>query len=166
MARPQLPPGTWGEFTKSDLPDGRVEVVVRFRRIDGTAGKTRTKADALAAAKRELKARLPMLVNESRRNTLDIENPTLADVAAMWLEEERVTKRLSPASLHENEGITLRGILEDQGHALHMRGGAVLSGRACARGTRNPWVLAAGPTVQFAGEAARRLAAASSNLQP
>ena len=54
MARNKLAPGSHGEITYQDLPDGRVRGTLRFRRIDGSYGKLRVRAISNAAARRSL----------------------------------------------------------------------------------------------------------------
>lgn len=54
MARNKLTPGSRGEITYQDLPDGRVRGTLRFRRRDGSYGKLRVRASSNAAARRAL----------------------------------------------------------------------------------------------------------------
>jgi integrase len=54
MARNKLAPGSHGELTYQDLPDGRVRGTLRFRRLDGSYGKLRVRASSNAAARRSL----------------------------------------------------------------------------------------------------------------
>jgi hypothetical protein len=54
MARNKLAPGSHGEITYQDLPDGRVRGTLRFRRLDGSYGKLRVRASSNAAARRSL----------------------------------------------------------------------------------------------------------------
>ncbi|GAA1817324.1 tyrosine-type recombinase/integrase [Agromyces neolithicus] len=54
MARTKLGPGSHGEITYQDLPDGRVRGTLRFRRLDGSYGKLRVRASSNAAARRSL----------------------------------------------------------------------------------------------------------------
>ncbi|MDF0515312.1 hypothetical protein PX701_16925 [Agromyces sp. H3Y2-19a] len=51
-----MEPGSRGEITYHDLPDGRVRGTVVFRRIDGSYGKVRTRATSRARARRTLVA--------------------------------------------------------------------------------------------------------------
>lgn len=54
MARNKLAPGSHGEITYQDLPDGRVRGTLRLRRLDGSYGKLRVRANSNAAARRAL----------------------------------------------------------------------------------------------------------------
>ncbi len=54
MPRSRMEPGSHGEITYHDLPDGRVRGTVRFRRIDGSYGKLRIRAASRARARRTL----------------------------------------------------------------------------------------------------------------
>lgn len=56
MARIKLAPGSHGEITYQGLADGRVRGTLRFRRLDGSYGKLRTRAGSNAAARRKLMA--------------------------------------------------------------------------------------------------------------
>ncbi len=50
MPRSKMEPGSHGEITYHDLPDGRVRGTVRFRRIDGSYGKLRIRASLQGAS--------------------------------------------------------------------------------------------------------------------
>lgn len=54
MPRRKLEPGSHGEISYQELPDGRVNGTIRFRRLDGTHGRLRTRAKAKAQARRTL----------------------------------------------------------------------------------------------------------------
>lgn len=54
MARRKLEPGSHGEISYEELPDGRVHGTIRFRRLDGTHGRLRTRAASKAQARRTL----------------------------------------------------------------------------------------------------------------
>lgn len=54
MARRKLEPGSHGEISYQGLPDGRVLGTIRFRRLDGTHGRLRTRAASKAQARRTL----------------------------------------------------------------------------------------------------------------
>ena len=54
MPRSKMEPGSHGEITYHDLPDGRVRGTVSFRRIDGSYGKLRIRASSKARARRTL----------------------------------------------------------------------------------------------------------------
>jgi integrase len=54
MARSKIEPGSHGEITFQNLPDGRVRGTLRYRRIDGGYGKVRVRANSTAAARRSL----------------------------------------------------------------------------------------------------------------
>lgn len=54
MPRKKMEPGSHGEIYFRDLPDGRVHGTVKFRRIDGSYGKLRTRSTSRARARRTL----------------------------------------------------------------------------------------------------------------
>ncbi len=54
MPRSKMEPGSHGEISYHDLPDGRVRGTVKFRRIDGSYGKLRIRAASKARARRVL----------------------------------------------------------------------------------------------------------------
>ncbi|WP_159600461.1 tyrosine-type recombinase/integrase [Agromyces humi] len=54
MPRSKMEPGSHGEISYHDLPDGRVRGTVKFRRIDGSYGKLRIRAASRAQARRTL----------------------------------------------------------------------------------------------------------------
>lgn len=54
MPRSRMEPGSHGEITYHDLPDGRVRGTVIFRRVDGSYGKLRSRAASRARARRTL----------------------------------------------------------------------------------------------------------------
>lgn len=58
MPRSRIEPGSHGEITYQDLPDGRVRGTVIFRRMDGSYGKLRTVATSRAKARRTLVERV------------------------------------------------------------------------------------------------------------
>ncbi len=58
MPRSRIEPGSHGEITYQDLPDGRIRGTVIFRRMDGSYGKLRTVATSRAKARRTLVERV------------------------------------------------------------------------------------------------------------
>jgi hypothetical protein len=49
MARSKIEPGSHGEITLQNLPDGRVRGTLRYRRLGGGYGKVRVRANSTAA---------------------------------------------------------------------------------------------------------------------
>ncbi|MGX5697163.1 tyrosine-type recombinase/integrase [Agromyces soli] len=54
MPRSRMKPGSHGEITYQDLPDGRVRGTLRFRRVDGSYGKRRVRGASKAQVRRSL----------------------------------------------------------------------------------------------------------------
>lgn len=121
MPRAPLAPGTHGDFSFTELDDGRVLVIVRYCRFDGKKKRAKTVAASKAAGKRALNERLPRLMKQTDRVTaaVDEESLTVSELAELYFENERVTERIMPQTVNENERL-YRSVLAPRMAALRV----------------------------------------------
>lgn len=120
MARNKLAPGSHGEFTYQDLPDGRVRGTLRFRRLDGSYGKLRVRAASNAAARRSLMSSIEeQYAPLGEVGDLSPDSSFLA-LAREFMDHVEFTQEQRDTTRHENRRLIERKIAPHMG-ALAIR---------------------------------------------
>ncbi|WP_306232850.1 tyrosine-type recombinase/integrase [Agrococcus beijingensis] len=104
MARPPLPPGSWGAVRYYPQPNGRVLARSRYRDHAGNYHPLRATAETAEAAERLLKSRAAVGVRDGAWITLD---SRVTQLAKWWLAGLELAGRLQPGTL-ENYALDAR----------------------------------------------------------
>lgn len=111
MPRSRIEPGSHGEITYHDLPDGRVRGTVLFRRVDGSYGKLRTVAASRARARRTLVERVGDAYEAVHPHGDGLTPDSLfLDLAQEYLEHVAFTGDQRDTTRHENNRLIQKKI--------------------------------------------------------
>ena len=103
MARPPLPIGTFGSITTREVRPGVYRARTRFRDFDGVTREVKGTGHSVAAATRELKAKIA----DRSAPTGDLINPDMriSQVAEIWLSLYRAEQRSEATTANEYQRI-------------------------------------------------------------
>ncbi len=109
MARPPTPPGTWGRVNTKQYGQ-KWKAWTRFRDYDGRTRLVSAWGRSGAAAKRSLSV---VLRDRADRGGDDIDGETrLERLASLWLDEVKLSGRISPQTVEDYERLVEKRIVE------------------------------------------------------